>query len=81
MVYDCIATDPKLMAGVPSIRGMRVSVATVDGMVVDGMVADGMAIDEILRDFPYLEWDGITQVLQYAADAVRERKLPLRSTG
>jgi uncharacterized protein (DUF433 family) len=76
MAYDRITTDPSVMAGVPCIRGMRVPVATVVGMV-----ADGMSTQEILSNFPYLEQEDITQSLQYAADAVRERELPLRSTG
>lgn len=76
MVYERITTDPNVMAGVPCIRGLRVPVATVVGMV-----ADGMSTDEILSDFPYLEQDDITQALQYAADAARERELPLRSAG
>lgn len=76
MAYERITTDPSVMAGVPCIRGLRVPVATVVGMV-----ADGMSTDEILSDFPYLEQGDITQALQYAADAVRERELPLRSAG
>jgi uncharacterized protein (DUF433 family) len=76
MAYDRITTDPNVMAGVPCIRGMRVPVATVVGMV-----ADGMSTGEILSDFPYLEQEDITKGLQYAADAVRERELPLRSAG
>jgi hypothetical protein len=42
------------------------------------MVADGMTVEEILADFPYLEPDDITEALRYAAEAVRERELPLR---
>lgn len=60
----------------PCIRGMRVPVATVVGMV-----AYGMSTEEVLFDFPYLEHEDITQALQYAADAVRQRELPLRSAG
>ncbi len=60
----------------PCIRGLRVPVATVVGMV-----ADGMTPEEILADFPYLEHDDIADIaaaLRYAAEAVRERELPLR---
>jgi uncharacterized protein (DUF433 family) len=64
------------MAGVPCIRGMRVPVATVVGMV-----AEGMSTDEILDDFPYLEREDIAEALQYAAEAVRERQLPLVADG
>jgi uncharacterized protein (DUF433 family) len=55
MAYDRMTTDPNVMAGVPCIRGMRVPVATVVGMV-----ADGMSTAEILSDFPYLEQEHIT---------------------
>ena len=38
----------------------------------------GMSVEEILTDYPDLEADDVRQALQYAADAVRERELPLR---
>lgn len=76
MAFERITTDPEVLAGVPCIRGMRVPVATVVGMV-----ADGMTTEEILSDFPYLEDEDITAALRYAAEAVRERELPLRPVG
>ncbi len=76
MTFERISTDPKVLGGVPCIRGLRVPVATVVGMV-----ADGMSVDEILADFPYLEADDIAAALRYAAEAVRERELPLRPVG
>jgi len=75
-VFDRITLDPAVMAGVPCIRGMRVPVATVVGMV-----AEGMSADEILDDFPYLEREDIAEALRYAAEAVRERQLPLVADG
>jgi uncharacterized protein (DUF433 family) len=60
------------MGGVPCIRGLRIPVATVVGMV-----ADGMTEEEILRAFPDLERADIREALQFAAEAVRERELPL----
>jgi uncharacterized protein (DUF433 family) len=75
-VFDRITLDPAVMAGVPCIRGMRVPVATVVGMVAEGMTAD-----EILDDFPYLEREDIAEALRYAAEAVRERQLPLVADG
>jgi hypothetical protein len=45
------------------------------------MVADGMTVDEVLADFPYLEAGDIAEALRYAAEAVRERELPLRPGG
>ena len=68
-MFERITLDPAVMAGMPCIRGMRVPVATVVGMV-----AEGMTTDEILDDFPYLEREDIAKALQYAAEAVRERR-------
>ena len=73
MTFERITVDPDQMGGVPCIRGMRIPVATVVGMV-----ADKMTTEAILRAFPDLEPDDITQALRYAAEAVLERELPLR---
>jgi uncharacterized protein (DUF433 family) len=72
MKFTRITVDPKQMGGVPCIRGLRVPVATVVGMV-----ADGMTTIDILAAFPDLEREDIQEALHYAADAVRERELPL----
>jgi uncharacterized protein (DUF433 family) len=69
-----ITVNPQQMGGVPCIRGLRIPVATVVGMV-----ADGMSHDEILRAYPDLEREDIREALAFAADAVRERGLPLVS--
>jgi uncharacterized protein (DUF433 family) len=68
-----ITVEPDKMGGVPCIRGLRIPVATVVGMV-----AEDMSVDEILADYPDLEADDVRDALQYAAEAVRERDLPLR---
>ena len=47
---------------------------------VVAMVADGMTTQEILTELPDLEADDITEALRFAADAVRERQLPLLHT-
>ncbi len=60
------------MGGVPCIRGLRIPVATVVGMV-----ADGMTEAEILAAYPDLEQGDIQEALRFAAEAVRERELPL----
>jgi len=60
------------MGGKPCIRGMRVTV----GMIV-GLVASGHARDEILKQYPYLENEDITQALSYAAWRTEEVELPL----
>ena len=64
------------MGGIPCIRGLRIPVATV----VD-MVADGVPASEILEAYPDLEPDDVTEALRYAAEAVRERELPLTAAG
>lgn len=70
-MFERITINPKQMGGVPSIRGLRIPVATVVGMV-----SDGMSRDEILEAYPDLEADDIREALQSAAEAVRERELP-----
>ena len=72
MKFTRITVDPRQMGGVPCIRGLRVPVATVVGMV-----ADGMAETEILANYPDLVREDIHEALRYAAEAVRERELPL----
>ncbi len=72
MRFTRITVNPNQMGGVPCLRSLRIPVSTV----VD-MVADGMGIDEILEAYPDLEREDITESLRYAAEAVRERELPL----
>jgi uncharacterized protein (DUF433 family) len=72
MMFTRITVNPKQMGGVPCIRGLRIPVATVVGMV-----ADGMTHAEILKAYPDLEAADIREALLYAAEAVRERELPL----
>lgn len=72
MKFARITVDPEQMGGVPCIRGLRIPVATVIEMVADGMTAK-----EILDAFPDLEAADLDEALHFAADAVRERQLPL----
>lgn len=67
-----VTVDPKQMNGVPCIRGQRIPVATVVGML-----AEGMTQEDILRVFPDLEAEDVRAALSFAAEAVRERELPL----
>jgi len=60
------------MGGLPCIRGLRIPVATVVGMV-----GDGMAEAEILNAYPDLDVEDVREALRYAAEAVRERELPV----
>lgn len=73
MTYSRITVDPRQMGGVPCIRGLRIPVATVVGMI-----AEGMGEDDILRAYPDLEREDIREALRFASEAVRERELPLR---
>ena len=68
----CITRDPTVMGGKPCIRGMRVTVGTVVGLV-----AAGRTRDEILREYPYLEAEDIAEVLSYAAWRAEEVEVPL----
>jgi len=72
MTFTRITVRPDQMDGVPCIRGLRIPVATVVGMV-----ADGITQEEVLQAYPDLEAEDIREALQYAAEAVRERELPL----
>ena len=72
MKFTRITVDAAQMGGAPCIRGLRIPVATVVGMVADGMTAA-----DIRAAYPDLEAEDIAEALRYAADAVRERELPL----
>lgn len=72
MTIDRITFDPEVMGGKPCIRGLRVTV----GMIV-GLVAVGRGRDEICKLYPYLEDADITQALTYAAWRTEEIELPL----
>lgn len=72
MVFAQITVDSRKMGGVPSIRGLRLPVATIVEMV-----ADTMTEQEILAAYPDLEPEDIHEALRYAAAAVREREIPL----
>lgn len=72
--FSRITVEPDKMGGVPCIRGLRIPIATVVGMV-----ADGMSEEEILKAYPDLEPEDIREALCCAAEAVKERELPLLS--
>ncbi len=69
---DRITFDPNVMGGKPCIRGMRVTVGTLVGLV-----ASGYSFQEILEAYPYLEEEDIRQALAYAAWRAEEVDLPL----
>ncbi len=76
MSFTRITVRADQMGGVPCIRGLRIPVSTVVGMV-----AEGMSDQEILAAYPDLEAEDIREAVRYAAEAVRERELPLVATG
>jgi uncharacterized protein (DUF433 family) len=67
-----ITFDPKVMGGKPCIRGLRVTVGTIVGLV-----ASGYSNAEILKAYPYLEEEDILEALAYAAWRAEEVELPL----
>lgn len=68
-----ITRDPAVMGGKPCIRGMRLTVGTVVGLI-----AAGRTRDEILHEYPYLEAEDIAEALSYAAWRAEEVEVPLR---
>jgi len=67
-----ITFNPQVMGGKPCIRGMRVTVGTIVGLV-----ASGKTVDEVLADYPYLEREDILEALSYAAWRAGEREVPM----
>ena len=67
-----ITLDPDVMGGKPCIRGMRITVGTIVGLV-----ASGRTVPEILATYPYLEEADIREALTYAAWRVEETEVPL----
>jgi uncharacterized protein (DUF433 family) len=67
-----ITSDPQVMGGKPCIRGLRVTVGTIVGLV-----AAGRSKEEILELYPYLEEPDIAEALSYAAWRAEEIEVPL----
>ena len=72
MKFNRITVEHDKMGGAPCIRGFRIPVATVVGMV-----ANGMSNQQILDAYPDVEPDDIREALLYAAEAVKERQIPM----
>ena len=72
MAFDRISVDHQIMGGAPCIKGTRIPVATVVGML-----AAEMTPSEILAEFPQLTAEDIREALRYAAEALRVVELPL----
>ncbi|MEK6582518.1 MAG: DUF433 domain-containing protein [Nitrospirota bacterium] len=62
-MFKRITFDQQVMGGRACIRGMRIPVS-----VIVGQVAHGATVDEILRDYPDLEQEDITEALEYAVE-------------
>lgn len=69
---DRITFDPRVMGGKPCIRGMRVTVATIVGLL-----GAGRTTEEVIRAYPYLEIEDVRQALSYAAWRAGEIEVPL----
>ena len=72
MEFKRITTDPFQLGGVPCVRGLRIPIATIVALI-----AEGDTTERILALYPDLEPDDIREALLFAAEAVRERSLPL----
>lgn len=70
-----ITHDPAVMGGRPCIRGMRVTVGTLVGLL-----AAGHSVEEVLDLYPYLERDDVMAALSYAAWRAEEVELPLKAS-
>ncbi|HOB80812.1 MAG TPA: DUF433 domain-containing protein [Ornithinibacter sp.] len=70
-----VTADHRIMGGVPCVRGTRIPVA-----VIVGLVAQGRTAQEILADYPTLTADDVRAALEFAAAAVSERQVPLRTS-
>jgi uncharacterized protein (DUF433 family) len=69
MQFSRITHNPAMMGGKPCIRGMRITVGTVIGLI-----ASGESRERILRAYPYLEPGDIDEALAYAAWRLEERE-------
>lgn len=72
MRFERITADPAQMGGVPCIRGLRIPVTTVVGLV-----AQGMTETRIVEEYPDLEVEDVRQALAFLVAAVDERHFPL----
>ena len=71
---DRITIDPNVMGGKPCIRGIRITVGTITGLL-----ATGETVDNILVLYPYLEKEDIYAALSYATWRAEEQDIPLQA--
>ena len=70
--FERITLDPEVMGGKPCIRGIRITVGTIVGLL-----ASGHTEAEILKAYPYLEKEDIRAALAYATWRVEEIEVPV----
>lgn len=70
-----ITNDPTVMGGKPCVRGTRVTVGTIVGLL-----AAERSIEDVLEAYPYLERADVLAALAYAAFRAEEIELPLRAS-
>ncbi len=71
-----VTVDPQVMGGKPCIRGMRVTVGTIVGLI-----ACGKTVQDVLAEYPYLEREDVLEALSYAAWRSEEKELVMVSGG
>ena len=69
-----MATDHRIMDGVPCIAGTRIPVVSIVGLIAQGLTAD-----DVVQEYPQLALEDVRAALEFAAAAVDERHLPLRT--
>jgi uncharacterized protein (DUF433 family) len=67
-----ITIDPEVMGGKPCIRGIRVTVGTIVGLI-----ATGKTVEDILAEYPYLEREDVLEALSYAAWRAEEKEISM----
>ena len=72
MEFKRVTTNSRQMGRVPCLRGLRIPVATIVALIAEGQTAE-----EILALYPDREAEDVREALLFAAEAVRERTLPL----
>ncbi len=72
MQFERITLNPAVMGGKPCIRGLRITVGTILGLL-----ASGKSRERILQAYPHLEAEDIDAALAYAAWRLEEREVPL----
>jgi len=67
-----ITIAPDVMGGKPCIRGMRVTVGTIVGLI-----ATGKTVEDVLAEYPYLEHEDVMEALSYAAWRAEEKEISM----